>query len=452
MLDSKREVLAYRDFLLQSATAPLELTQQNQLAELIQLIRFAKNNNRFYRKFLPNPDELSKSSSLTELLSKLPIMNRELVQQNFESLEIYIPGTDAKKYGQSYTSGSTGQPIRVSKYGPRYERDYFAISLVEWEWFERNIKKTFGFFRIGIADKPNLVMGPPISYLGTPAPAFEYRSDSRSLIELANVLVQKQPAYLFCNGITLRLLAKELLSGNYPKVTIEQLLVVSDSVNDEFRELMQTAFSAKTIDRYSTEEFGLFGLQCPGANHLHIVAPDFILEVLDENDSPVGLGGEGRAVITGLANRAMPLIRYEVGDIVRTGNYCPVGITWPIVEQISGRIRDYVTWPDGTTTIATFVYSPIIQLSDLYDYSCILFTDTIFFVAGVKGQLSKDSATTIEDELTRIFGPGKRAIIWQTEQIPLLRMHKRPEFFRVERPYFEGFDPISYFEQVFKNA
>jgi len=450
MLDSKQEVLGYRDFLLKSATTPIEIIQQQQLAELLRLIRFARNNNRFYRKLLPNPADLNDSSSLPELLAQLPVMKRELIQQSFEELKIYIPGTDAKKYGLSHTSGSTSQPIKVSKYVPRYERDYFAISLVEWEWFQRDINKTFGLFRIGITDNPNLVLGAPMSYLGTPAPAFEYRSDTRSLNELANALVQRQPAYLFCNGITLRLLAKEFLSGNYPKVAIEQLLVVSDAVNEEFRELMQAAFCAKSVDRYSTEEFGLFGLQCPAANHLHIVAPDFIFEVLDENDLPVAVGGEGRAVITGLANRAMPLIRYEVGDLVKTGSYCPAGITWPIVEQISGRIRDYVTWPDGTTTIATFVDSAIGYLSDLYDYSCILFTDTICFVAGVKAPLSQTSLATIESELLRIFRAGKKIKIWQTEQLPILRMHKRPEFFRIEQPFHDGFDPSSYFKQVFE--
>lgn len=450
MLDSKREVFAYRDFLLKSAFDPIELTQKEQHKELINLVSFARNNNRFYRKFFPDPSTLTNSSSLAEALVHLPIMNRDLVQQNFADLKIYLPGTDAKKYGISYTSGSTGQPLKVSKYVPRYERDYFAISLVEWEWFKRDLNKTFGFFRIGIEDQPNLVMGPPISYLGPSAPAFEYRADTRSLTDLANALVQKQPDYLFCNGITLRLLAKEFLKGNFPRVKIEQLLVVSDPVTDEFRELMFEAFSAKTIDRYSCEEFGLFGLQCPGANHLHIVAPDFILEVLDENNHPVEAGDYGRAVITGLANRAMPLVRYQLGDWIKTGKNCPAGITWPIVEQISGRIRDFVTWPDGTTTIATFVMSPIVYLSDLYDYSCILFDDAIFFAAGVDQALSASTIATIESELVRIFGPGKEIIIWQTQKLPLIRMHKRPEFFKLAGTFARDFDPVSYFEQVFK--
>jgi phenylacetate-CoA ligase len=278
---------------------------------------------------------------------------------------------------------------------------------------------------------------------------FEYRSDTRPLSELALALVEKQPDYLFCNGITLRLLAKEFLDGKYPKVEIEQLLVVSDPVSQEFRDLMKAAFGARTIDRYSSEEFGLFGLQCPVEDHFHIVTPDFILEVLDENNQPVPDGGQGRAVITGLANRAMPLVRYEMGDIVKTGSACSAGITWPIVTEISGRTRDFVTWPDGTTTIATFVMSPILYLSDLYDYSCILFTDTILFVAGIKEPLSETSIETINTELLRIFGPGKQILIQETSILPIMRMHKRPEFFRRDEAYSPDFDP---FEQVFNKT
>jgi phenylacetate-CoA ligase len=64
------------------------------------------------------------------------------------------------------------------------------------------------------------------------------------------------------------------------------------------------------------------------------------------------LGGEettpGRVVVTDLVNRAMPLIRYEVGDLatVRSGP-CACGRSLPRLGAVHGRITDILRTPDG---------------------------------------------------------------------------------------------------------
>lgn len=450
MSNLKNLTLLRRDQLLKSAFLPVEQNQEQQRLDLLNLVQFARNNNRFYRKFFPS--DLDQQDSLPEILNKLPTMNRRLLQDKFDSLETYIPGADEKRYGLSFTSGSTGQPVKVSKYWPEYIRELFAITLVEWDWCQRDLNKLIGFFRVGIKDNPQLELTAPFDYLGDTTMSFEYRSDNRSLDELAKVLVERKPNYLYCNGITLRLLAKEFVAGNYPRVNIEEILTVSDPISADFRQLMFDAFGARTVDRYSTEEFGILALQCPSSDHMHIVAPNFIIEVLDEQNQSVSTGAVGRILITWLANRAMPIVRYDLGDLVRLDYSCPAGITWPAVSEVVGRVRDYVTWQDGTTTIATFVMSKVGQLPDLYDYSCILFKDTVLFVAGVKSQLSENSQEIIREELLRIFGPGLKRIVWQTHKLPLLRMHKRPEFFKLDQPYLEGFNPVEFLEQVSNNG
>jgi phenylacetate-CoA ligase len=53
-------------------------------------------------------------------------------------------------------------------------------------------------------------------------------------------------------------------------------------------------------------------------------------------------------VVTDLTNRAMPLLRYQVGDVaVLDERRCPCGRGLPLLQRLEGREADYVVTPDG---------------------------------------------------------------------------------------------------------
>lgn len=449
MSSLEQKTLAHYADLKNLTSISLVELENLQKQKLLKLIKFARTNNPFFRNLLNNLPPNLESLSLGEILTLLPIMNRKFVQENFENLKITIPGTAEKDYGLSMTSGSTGEPVKVMKYRPEYLTSYYGITLLEWDWHNRDIKKPIGMLRLGVPDEDQRVVGPPISYLGDPAIGFQYRSDDRKVSELIETLIKFRPSYLFCNAITMRLVAKEYLTGNYPKLEIDQILSVSDPVDQNFRDLMKHAFNARVVDRYSTEELGLFGVECPKHHHIHIMAPDFILEILDEAGHPVPVGEQGRVVLTALSNSAMPLIRYDLADLARASANCEAGITWPAIDEIMGRVRDYVEFPDGKKNIATFVKSSIVELSDLYDFQAILFSDVILLIAGIKDPLSPASRAIIEAELHRIFGSHLRAEIRETTDLPLLKPAKRAEFIRMDRSFWDAADPREYLNPDF---
>jgi len=53
-------------------------------------------------------------------------------------------------------------------------------------------------------------------------------------------------------------------------------------------------------------------------------------------------------VATGFWNKAMPLIRYDTGDlVVKSNRLCACGRAFPVIEEVTGREGDVIRTPSG---------------------------------------------------------------------------------------------------------
>ncbi len=109
------------------------------------------------------------------------------------------------------------------------------------------------------------------------------------------------------------------------------------------RRAIEEGFGAPVFDVYGCTEVKEVAWECPAQGGHHLNA-DWVLV---ETDPPEG---SGKILVTPLYNRAMPLLRYEVGD---TGTLlpgrCACGRGLPLVRPTLGRSVDYLRLPDGTT-------------------------------------------------------------------------------------------------------
>jgi phenylacetate-CoA ligase len=100
-------------------------------------------------------------------------------------------------------------------------------------------------------------------------------------------------------------------------------------------------------NRYGCEEVGLIACQCERHEGLHVNGDGVYVEIL-RYGRPAAPGEPGSVVVTDLRNRAMPLIRYQVGDVANwAGRACSCGRGFPLLERIEGREADYVTTAAG---------------------------------------------------------------------------------------------------------
>ena len=82
---------------------------------------------------------------------------------------------------------------------------------------------------------------------------------------------------------------------------------------------------------------------CSEKKGMHVIEPHYLFEMVDLEtmSKPIPPGMRGVAVITPLCRRCIPLIRFNLKDVMMVMNEpCPCGRTSIRVDQIEGRVDD----------------------------------------------------------------------------------------------------------------
>lgn len=155
--------------------------------------------------------------------------------------------------------------------------------------------------------------------------------------ELVGRLNRLQPAQLSTYASMLGALAEEQQEG---RLDIHPAVVISsaEALDAATQARVEAAFGVPPRDLYASTEGGVMGFSC-GHGRMHLNADWVILE--PKGDTP-----EEGVYLTSLANRILPVLRYELNDAVRFHNEaCPCGLTLPVIE-VGGRTSDLLRFTD----------------------------------------------------------------------------------------------------------
>ncbi len=431
----RRIVLHFRDQFLNLARTNSEEFDKYVFNELKNIVKYSKQRIPYYTNSFESIRNVDEKTSAAELLQSLPILSRRDVQENFDGMYFKSPDHDPNDYAIQATSGSTGKPVSVMKFAPLYSAEYDALTLTEWQLNNRDTSKTISTFRIVDKEVDEVPLGPPLSYIGSTRLHTSRSVLKRTIPDLLDELHRLRPDYLFVNGIVARQLALAQLESGYIPIKIEQFLTVSDRVDPQLRALISDVFGGRIIDRYSSEEFGYIALQCPVHDHMHVCSPSLVVEVVDDEGNACDIGVPGRVLVTSLHNFAMPLIRYDIGDIAEFGEPCDAGIIWPVLKQVNGRDRDSITLPNGQFHLVTFFDSKMLSTRKLRDYQIILFQNVIAFLYHVEIELNDEEQSDIEREILEAFKLDLPVVFRRMESANWQNLWKRREWYRLDSNY-----------------
>lgn len=177
--------------------------------------------------------------------------------------------------------------------------------------------------------------------------SFQVFSLQQPLAEVVGALNAFQPAVLTSYPSVLELLAEEQAAG---RLRLRPVLVEhgGESVDENSRAGIAAALGAALHDAYAASECILMAFDC-AQGWLHVNSDWVILEPVEADYSPTPPGEPSRTVLlTNLANRVQPIIRYDLGDsVLARPDPCPCGNPLPAI-RVQGR-RDDVLRLQATT-------------------------------------------------------------------------------------------------------
>jgi phenylacetate-CoA ligase len=230
------------------------------------------------------------------------------------------------------TSGSSGQPLRVD-WSPR------------GSWWQGVLALRMAAFQgLGPLHRRAILVTPDPRPIGGPFGTMRRRHARLSFDDdraaLARAIDALRPDVVFGHGHMLVEIG-EILDGSWrPRVVNPS----GEQLTEENRVALRRAYGSEPLDVYASAEQGAIAWQCGAADLYHINHEAVMVEILDDQGEPAAPGTMGELVLTGLWNPFMPFLRYRTGDAaVLATRRCRCGSVLPALEQVQGRIMDWLT-------------------------------------------------------------------------------------------------------------
>ncbi len=221
------------------------------------------------------------------------------------------------------------------------------------------------------------------------------------------------------------------------KSNVQSAIAMSEALNDYTKEAMQRHFNCVCISRYSNVENGMIAQQSTdGSGIFFINFASYYVEVLNmDDDQTCQMGMPGRVVVTDLCNEAMPMIRYDTGDIGILNEQLVNGNPIPVLEKIEGRKMDMVFNTNGHLVSSFTITNGMWKYTELTQYQFIQASKTCYlFKLNCGTPFTR--ATELISDFKNIFGTDAVIEIEYVNEIPLLNSGKRKKVMNISSPTY----------------
>jgi len=343
-------ILRLREQFERSQWWSLDRLERYQEQRLRQVVEHAYHHVPYYGDLFRSLKLVPADVRTVSDLDKLPRLSKATVRREFGRLQARTGRRSRSRV--HFTTGTTGEPVHflLDKSANVLE---FAHYWRHWSWAGYRLGRRFAEFssdhflrRPELADQPwcyqrglgRLLLN---SIVLTPA-----RVD-----QCLGALRKYRPEFLKGLASVLYAFALFLEERTTIDLTFSGIFSTGESLLPMQRSVIERVFRTKVYDSYGHMERTVAITECPwGGLHIH---PEYgVVELVRGGDGTAGILG------TSLHNFSMPLLRYEVGDLVEISSRvspCACGRAMPRVQRIIGRQEDVITTPDGRVVTSLFL-------------------------------------------------------------------------------------------------
>lgn len=332
---------------------------QHQRARLAEMVAHVRTRSPFYRELY------SDLPARIENVEQLPVTDKKMLMEHFddwvtdraislEAAEAFVD--DPSRIGEGFldkytimtTSGTTGRRgIFVVD-----NRTMAVVTAMMLRWIGDWLSPGDLFKIIARRGRTALIMATGGHFASAVAAArlkkrrgdrIEVLSAHMPMTELVDRLNRFQPAMLAPYASMGAMLADEQEAGRLRIKPVLIALAAEGLPHPEYARIARV-FDTKVGNSYAASECMFMSAMC-SEGWLHVNADWVVFEPVDADYRPVAPGKQSHTVlISNLANRVQPILRYDLGDsVLQRPDPCPCGNPLPAI-RVQGRSADVLTF------------------------------------------------------------------------------------------------------------
>jgi len=325
-------------------TLPRERLVEIELTRFRELLRWAQEQSPFYKRKLHGiePEDIR----TMEDVAKVPVTEKDELRAAQEGKEPYLYGdllaVPPEKLSIFHqTSGTTGKPV------------YIPDTYESWQWVVEvwcYILYAAGFraqdrvflpfaYNVYIAFWQGHYAAEKLGCEVVPGGALDTQGRIQKMKEVKATALMNTPTY----GLHMAEVAKEMGIDPSKDLNIKRMISAGEPVPEPTRLRLEELWGSDVYDHIGGTEPGGWGGMCSEKKGMHVIEPHYLFEMVDLEtmSKPIPPGTKGVAVITPLCRRCIPLIRFNLKDVMMVMDEpCPCGRTSIRVNQIGGRVDD----------------------------------------------------------------------------------------------------------------
>ena len=360
-----------------------------------------------------------KNKVIYQSLADFPIIDKNLILKNYEAFKSSV--YEAEKLYQATSSGSTGIPFTILQDNIKRSRNT-ADAIYFLELAGGTLGEKLFYLKLWDYKNRKSWLTNRLQNIYAHNVMDSKSKDMQELIKVINKYKHGKniigyPSFFEEFSSYLKGLEKVPEFKN-----INTIISIAESIKDEEKETLGKFFNCKVFERYSNQENGILAQQTlSNPNKLSLNWASYYFEVLrvDSNEH-VGNGELGRLVLTDLFNYAMPMIRYDTGDMavwVKTES------GQPYISSVFGRRMDTIFDTNGAI-VSPHVFYMVLDFGEIKQYQFVQIDKNsyLFRLNGNKRKVNEDKIVTY---FKKCLGEDASISFEYVDEIPLLSSGKR---------------------------
>jgi phenylacetate-CoA ligase len=315
-----------------------------ELKRFRELLQWSKENSPFYRRKLQGIDP--EDIRTLEDIAKVPMTEKDELRAAQEGKEPFlygellaVPPESLSTFHQ--TSGTTGKPV------------YIPDTYESWQWlvevwcyllyaagFRRSDRVFLPFaYNVYIAFWQGHYAAEKIGCEVVPGGALDTKGRIQKMKEVKATALMNTPTY----GLHMMEVSKEMGIDPKKDLNVKKMICAGEPMPEPTRLRLEEEWGVDVYDHIGGTESGAWAGMCCEKKGMHVMEPHYLFEMVDLEtmSKPIPPGMKGVAVITPLCRRCIPLIRFNLKDVMKVMDEpCPCGRTSMRVDQIGGRVDD----------------------------------------------------------------------------------------------------------------